>query len=121
VLDGGTIIRHHYGCCEQETTKGASGNIRTAKVFHGRVINIRDVVTFESDTVKGLLKKFHTSVDEHLALCKRRDEAPEKPFSGRCNMRLDPDLHRCVATTAASGKSWNGFIADTLRSAVPHR
>jgi predicted HicB family RNase H-like nuclease len=93
----------------------------TVNVFHGRVINIRDVVTFESDTVKGLLKEFHASVDEYLALCKKRGEAPEKPFSGRFNLRLDPELHRRVATAAAaSGKSLNGFIADTLRSAVPH-
>jgi predicted HicB family RNase H-like nuclease len=94
----------------------------TADIFHGRVIGIRDVVAFESDTVEGLVKEFHASVDEYIALCKRRGEEPEKPFSGRFNLRLDPDLHRNVAlAAAATGKSLNGFIADTLRSAVPHR
>ena len=94
----------------------------TVNVFHGRIINIRDVVTFESETVKGLLKEFHASVDEYLAFCTKRGEDPEKPFSGRFNLRLDPDLHRCVAlAAAATGKSLNGFITDTLRGAVPQR
>ena len=33
-----------------------------ARVFHGEVINLRDVITFEADCVDDLLQEFHISV-----------------------------------------------------------
>ena len=94
----------------------------TVNVFHGRVANTRDVLAFESDTVKGLWREFRATVDDYLFLCKTRGEAPDKPFSGKFNIRLEPDLHRRVAlAAAASGKSLNGFVAETLSHAVPPR
>ncbi|OGO35391.1 MAG: hypothetical protein A2W35_01270 [Chloroflexi bacterium RBG_16_57_11] len=47
--------------------------------LHGEVINIRDVVTFEGETVEEVQQAFRDSVDDYLAFCAERNEEPEKP------------------------------------------
>jgi predicted HicB family RNase H-like nuclease len=51
-----------------------------AGVFHGEVINTRDVITFQGRSVKGLKKAFEESVEDYLAFCEGRGEKPDKPF-----------------------------------------
>ena len=68
-----------------------------AKIFHGEVINIRDVITFQGSTVEELEKAFHDSVDDYLAFCASRGESPEKPYSGKLIVRISPELHRKVS------------------------
>ncbi|MBW2595777.1 MAG: type II toxin-antitoxin system HicB family antitoxin, partial [Deltaproteobacteria bacterium] len=36
-----------------------------ANIFHGEIINLRDVITFEGETVKELRKAFHDSVEDY--------------------------------------------------------
>ncbi|HET7463650.1 MAG TPA: type II toxin-antitoxin system HicB family antitoxin [Longimicrobium sp.] len=48
-------------------------------VLHGHVADIRDVVTFESETLEGLEREFHVSVDDYLAFCSRDGVDPEQP------------------------------------------
>ena len=50
-----------------------------ASVFHGRVINTRDVITFHGESVEQLRKAFHESVDVCLGFCAERGEEPDKP------------------------------------------
>jgi predicted HicB family RNase H-like nuclease len=50
-----------------------------AGLLHGEVINIRDVVTFQGETVEQLRAAFRDSVDDYLAFCAERGEAPDKP------------------------------------------
>jgi predicted HicB family RNase H-like nuclease len=65
-----------------------------AKVFFGRVLNIRDVLPFEGTSVKALEKEFRAKVDDYLEMCAERGEIPERPFTGNLRLRMDPDLHR---------------------------
>lgn len=51
-----------------------------ANIFHGEVINIRDVVTFQGTTVEEIKRAFEESVEDYLAFCKERGEEPDKPF-----------------------------------------
>ncbi len=44
------------------------------KLFHGIVINIRDVITFEADCTDDLLQAFHDSVDDYLEFCRGRSQ-----------------------------------------------
>ena len=48
-------------------------------VLHGRVADIRDVVTFESETLEGLEREFRTSVDVYLDWCAERGKEPNRP------------------------------------------
>ncbi len=50
--------------------KGYTGkvevDVKTGTLF-GEVLNLRDVITFEADTVADIEREFHASVDEYLA------------------------------------------------------
>src|SRR5207302_5706802 len=65
-----------------------------ANIFHGEVINTRDVITFQGTSVKELKKAFEESIEDYLAFCKERGEEQDKPFSGNFVVRIRPDLHR---------------------------
>lgn len=86
-----------------------------ASVLFGYVIDTRDVITFEGENVQELRESFHHAVDDYLELCASRGEEPEKPFSGKFVVRVDPTLHRKVYTAATrAGKSLNAWIAEAL-------
>jgi predicted HicB family RNase H-like nuclease len=90
-----------------------------AGLFHGEVINTRDVITFQGTSVRELKSAFHASVDDYLAFCAQRGEVPDKPFSGQFVTRVSPELHRQVNLAAQlSGKSLNAWVAERLREAV---
>lgn len=90
-----------------------------AAIFHGEVVNTRDVITFQGESVSELTQAFRDSVDDYLAFCRERGEAPEKPFSGQFVTRISPELHRQVNLAATvSGKSLNAWITEQLQAAV---
>jgi predicted HicB family RNase H-like nuclease len=45
-----------------------------AGIFHGEVINLRDVITFQGESVQELRQAFQDSVDDYLAFCAERNE-----------------------------------------------
>ncbi|MCH2156863.1 MAG: type II toxin-antitoxin system HicB family antitoxin [Opitutales bacterium] len=100
--------------------KGYTGSVTfddEAEIFHGEVIDLRDVITFQADSVEGLKKEFQDSVDDYLDFCAERGDEPEKPFSGKLTLRLDPDLHRQIYIQSKKDrKSLNSWIIDTLES-----
>lgn len=104
------------------TYKGYTGHIELdeeAGIFHGEVLDLRDVITFQGISVKELEQAFKNSVDDYLEFCKERGEEPDKPFSGRLMVRLPPELHRKVYTSSKKeGKSLNQWIAEKLSQAV---
>lgn len=90
-----------------------------ARLFHGEVINLRDVITFEADCMDDLLQAFHDSVDDYLEFCEERGEDPEKPFSGKFLLRLDKELHRKIHLRAQiEEKSLNSWVSDALSSVI---
>jgi predicted HicB family RNase H-like nuclease len=90
-----------------------------ANVFHGEVINLRDVITFEGETVDALRQAFQDSVDDYLEFCAERGENPEKPYSGKLMVRVDPELHKRVAIVARKrGVSINSLVCEALSKAI---
>jgi predicted HicB family RNase H-like nuclease len=88
------------------------------KVLHGRILGIRDVITFEADSVDGAIAAFKESVDEYLAYCEERNKEPEKPFSGKFNLRIDPELHRGISLLAAANNiSMNSWAIEAIKKA----
>ena len=71
-----------------------------AKIFHGEVINTRDVITFQGTSVEEIENAFRGSIEDYLEWCKKDGVNPEKPYSGKFNLRLSPELHKEVAVTA---------------------
>lgn len=90
-------------------------------VFHGEVVDTRDMIVFEADSVEQLEREFRFSIDDYLAACAERGRTPDRPFSGRIPLRLAPEVHRAATATArAEGKSLNAWLAETIeRAATP--
>jgi len=89
-------------------------------VLFGRVIGLRDVITFEGESVAEVTQAFRDSVDDYLEFCATRGESPEKPYSGQFVLRLDARLHRELAQAAEAKKtSLNALIESTLEGIFP--
>jgi predicted HicB family RNase H-like nuclease len=88
-------------------------------IFWGKVIGIKDNISFEGESVAQLTEDFHNAIDHYLADCKKQGLTPAKPYSGKLTLRISPDTHAEVAAAAAhTGKSLNKWVADTLREIV---
>jgi predicted HicB family RNase H-like nuclease len=48
-----------------------------AQIFHGEIVNLRDVITFEATTTAALTYALAESVEDYLAFCAARNERPE--------------------------------------------
>lgn len=91
------------------------------EIFHGEVLGIEDVVTFQGKSVDELKRAFQDSVEEYLDVCAKAGKEPDKPHSGKFTVRISPDLHREVHIIAkASGKSLNEWISEALAQTVSH-
>ena len=100
------------------THKGYAGvaeiDYDTATIY-GRVVGLRDIITFQGETVAEARQAFRDSVDDYLEFCASRGEPPEKPFSGRFLVRIAPTLHRSLVEAAsARGLSLNALVERAL-------
>ncbi len=90
-----------------------------ADIFHGEVINMSDVVTFQGKTTDELRKAFIESVDDYLVFCQETGRQPNKPFSGRMLIRTSPNHHRIIVEAAAKAHmSTNQWAEQTLFKAA---
>ncbi|MFW6239781.1 MAG: type II toxin-antitoxin system HicB family antitoxin [Thermodesulfobacteriota bacterium] len=86
-----------------------------AEVFHGEIINIQDVITFQGTEVSELRRALKDSVDDYLEFCASRGEEPEPPFSGRLTVQLSTEQHRKVVLAAQqAGQGIESWIAEAL-------
>ncbi len=102
--------------------KGYVGKVEydeDAQIFSGMVINTRDVITFQGESVGELKKAFEDSVDDYLEWCREEGVSPEKPYSGRLNLRLSPETHKKAAINAkVKGISLNRFIEKAIEDEI---
>ena len=84
-------------------------------ILHGEVIDTRDVITFQGRSVDDLQEAFRHSVDDYLKICEERGREPDRPFSGKVALRMDPETHRTIVGAARTiGKSLNTWILDAI-------
>ena len=102
--------------------KGYLGTVEydaQAKIFHGDIINTRDVITFQGTTVKEIERAFKDSIDDYISWCEEEGEEPEKPYSGKFNIRLSPELHRQIAILAKKRRvSLNSFVEAAITDKI---
>ena len=109
---GGNLLEHrsYIGRVEFDNDAG---------IFHGEVINVRDVITFQGDCVDELRQAFIDSVEDYLEFCAQRGEEPDKPFSGKFVVRIDPELHRTIYIRAKQeNKSMNRLVREVLEKGL---
>ena len=89
------------------------------RIFVGHLAGIKDIVGFHGSTVDELEQAFHETVDNYLANCNETGRPAQKPYSGKLMLRVSPEAHAAVATTAAAhGKSINQWAAEVLTKAA---
>lgn len=89
------------------------------RLFTGHVIDLRDEIYFEGDSVESLEASMRRAVDHYLVVCRERGDEPDRPFSGKLNLRLGPELHRTAASAAAAeGESLNNWLVKVVDSAA---
>lgn len=67
---------------ETMTYKGYTGSVEYSvddRVWRGKILYIKDLVTYEADYKSGLYKEFVTAVDDYLETCKELHREPDEP------------------------------------------
>ncbi len=80
-------------------------------LFAGHVVDLQDEIYFEGASVDELIDSMRRAVNQYLSVCEERGDQPDRPFSGRFNVRVEPATHRrIVAAAAAAGLSMNEWM-----------
>ena len=102
--------------------KGYAGSLEFSEedsVFHGRVIGIKLMISFEGESVTAITEDFRNAVDEYLDFCAENNVKPEKPFKGSFNVRIGSELHSKAALSAQTqGISLNSFVEEAIKQYV---
>ncbi len=80
---------------------------------------IADVITFQGRSIDELKQALADSIDDYLEFCTLSGKTPQKPYSGKFNVRILPELHQRIVTRAShDGKSLNMWVAEALDHAA---
>ena len=105
--------------------KGYSGVFEydpSIDAFHGRVVGLQDVVTFQGRSLDELRREMKESIEDYLELCREVGKDPERPYRGEFLVRTTPEVHRAAATAAeASGVSLNAWMEAAITMVVRER
>lgn len=106
------------------TYKGYAARIEYSdedQLLVGHIAGIRDVIGFHGESVPALRAAFEEAVDDYLETCARLGREPQKAYSGKLSLRLEPALHASVAAKAElADKSINQWVNEVLsRAAQP--
>ena len=100
------------------TYKGYVGTVEYSEedgCLFGRIAGIHDIITYAGESVTEIRQAFEEAVDDYLKHCKETGKKPNKPYSGKFVLRIDPSVHaRLAAKALATGKSLNQYAADVL-------
>jgi predicted HicB family RNase H-like nuclease len=89
------------------------------QILHGRVLNVRDVISFHGKSIKEVRQAFEEAVDDYLADCAEQGRDPEKPFSGKFVVRVKPEVHRqAVILAAREHVSLNVWLASAVEDKI---
>ncbi len=89
------------------------------QIFFGRVINTRDVISFDGESVEELKQSFQAVIEEYLEDCQQEGKSPDKVFSGQFNLRITPELHRKLSIKAKKQNvSLNTLVEEVLMKTV---
>ena len=90
-----------------------------AQIFHGEIVNLRDVITFRGRSVEELKTAFADSIDDYIEFCRGLGKEPEKTYSGQLLVKVEPGLHRAVVSAARrSGVTPDEWVARALERAT---
>ncbi|HPI96043.1 MAG TPA: type II toxin-antitoxin system HicB family antitoxin [Gammaproteobacteria bacterium] len=69
-------------------------------MFRGEFIGLNGGADFYAKDIDSLKKEAETSLKVFLDVCQEKGIQPEKTYSGKFNLRVDPELHHMIALAA---------------------
>jgi predicted HicB family RNase H-like nuclease len=88
-------------------------------LLRGEFLGLSGGADFYAADVESLVTEGQRSLKVYLDMCRENGIEPLKQFSGRFNVRLEPELHAAAVTAAAAeNKSLNEWIAEQIRQAA---
>jgi predicted HicB family RNase H-like nuclease len=120
--NGSSRNKNYYNGGNCLNYKGYAGSVEFSEAdeeFHGKVLGIKSLISFEGESVRAITEDFQEAVDEYIEFCAEKGLEPEKPFRGSFNVRIGSELHRKAALTAlAQGVSLNALVEEAIRQSV---
>jgi len=84
-------------------------------ILVGEVLGIDDSLNFHGSSIDELTETFHNCIDNYLDLCAEIGKNPEKEYSGRFSVRINPEMHKKIYIMAESkGMSISNAIEDAI-------
>lgn len=88
-------------------------------MLRGEFLGLSGGADFYASDVAGLLGEGRKSLQVYLEMCAEKDIEPFRSFSGRFNVRLDPEIHEAaVVAAAAEDRSLNEWVASAIEAAA---
>lgn len=88
-------------------------------MLRGEFLGLSGGADFYATNVEALHEEGRQSLQTYLELCTEKGVEPFRKFSGRFNVRLDPDTHAAAVTAAAAeSKSLNEWVAEAVKAAA---
>lgn len=99
--------------------KGYEGTVEvdmTLGICRGRVLFIKDLITFEAESPKKLRAEFEAAVDDYLETCHGLKREPQRPASGQFSVRTDPQIHMdAIRRAIHDDTSLNSVVISALK------
>lgn len=89
------------------------------RLFRGEFLGLSGGADFYAGTVDALYEEGRNSLRVFLDMCREKGIEPRRTYSGRFNVRLDPETHAAAAIAAAANDlSLNEWVAEAIGSAA---
>ncbi|NOQ34274.1 MAG: toxin-antitoxin system HicB family antitoxin [Methylococcaceae bacterium] len=87
--------KNYYGSCEV---------CLDSQELFGKILFIRDLVTYAGDNICELESEFKLAVDDYLETCVDLGKKPDESLTGNFDIRLGCQLHKKVALAAMNAE-----------------
>lgn len=88
-------------------------------IIVGKVVNAVDIISFHGKTLTEAKEAFHDVLDSYLEVSISLGIQPQKPCSGKFNLRITPELHRKLTLIASTqSKSLNECTQDLINTGI---
>ena len=98
--------------------KGYMGTVEFSledNVFHGRVVGIDGLISYEGQDLKNLKSDFEEAIEAYFEMCEEAGIKPQKPYYSRFTVEISPSLHKRFANFSAKhSKSINEAVEEAL-------
>jgi len=104
--------KDYEGTAELDMTRG---------VCRGKILFIKDLVTYEADTPSNLQNEFEAAVNDYLETCSELGREPQKPLKGQFNVRVPPNYHKAAILRALKDSvTLNDVVVSALGAYLAH-